>query len=95
MSRGEKAFVIFYFVYVLAYIPFFFLLPSAYFFVLLLPLHLFCMAIGIPLLIIVFRDLYKRSFPNPNSKVTWAILLLALPIPSIPIYLYKYGFRPR
>jgi hypothetical protein len=44
--------------------------------------------------IIVFRDLYKREFPNPNAKVTWTILLL-LVLPSIPIYLWKHGFRRR
>jgi hypothetical protein len=50
--------------------------------------------LGIPLVIIVFRDLYKRDFPNPNTKVTWAILMLVLG-PSIIVYLHKYGLHPR
>lgn len=59
-----------------------------------LPFHFLGMFLGIPLLVIVFRDLYKRDFPNPNTKVTWAILMLLL-WPSILVYLYRHGFRPR
>ncbi|MHB0961531.1 MAG: hypothetical protein ACYC0X_26435 [Pirellulaceae bacterium] len=59
-----------------------------------LPFHFLGMAMGIPMLIILFHDLYKRHFPNPNSKVTWTILMLMF-WPSIPVYLYKYGFRAR
>ena len=50
--------------------------------------------IGIPMLIILFRDVYRREFPNPNSKVTWTIAMLMF-WPCIPFYLYHYGFRPR
>ena len=93
MNRAEKVFVIFYWAYILAYIPCFFLLASNHFFA-ILPFHVFGMAIGIPMLIIVFRDVYKRTFPNPNTKVTWTILMLLM-WPSILVYLCKYGFRPR
>ena len=93
MNRFEKAFVIFYFVYILAYIPCFFLLMPRYWSV-VMPFHFFGMAIGIPVLIIVLRDVYKRTFPNPNTKVTWTILVLLF-WPSILVYLYKYGFHPR
>ncbi len=93
MNRFEKGFVIFYFVYGLVYIPCFILfMPQYDYFI--LPFHFFGMAIGIPMLIIVFRDIYKRTFPNPNTKVTWTILMLLF-WPSILVYLYKYGFRPR
>lgn len=93
MNRAERAFAIFYWVYIIAYIPCFLLfMPSSFFE--MLPFHLFGMVIGVPMLVIVFRDLYKRDFPNPNSKVTWAILMLMF-WPSIPVYLYKHGFRLR
>jgi len=49
---------------------------------------------GLPLYIIVIRDIYLRSFPNPNTKVTWTILVLMF-WPSILAYLYKHGFHPR
>jgi hypothetical protein len=93
MSRGEKVFVIFYFAYMLAYIPFFVFAPYAYFPV-LLAFHFFGMVIGVVLYIVIFRDIYKRDFSNPNTKVTWTLLMLLL-WPSIFVYLYKYGFRPR
>ncbi len=93
VNRSEKAFVLFYAAYMLAYIPCFFLLMPDHFWQ-VMPFHILGMVLGIPLLIIVFRDLYKRHFPNPNTKVTWAILMLVL-TPSIIVYLYKYGFRPR
>lgn len=93
MNRGEKAFVLFYAAYMLVYIPCFILLMPTYFWQ-VIPFHFLGMALGIALLVIVFRDLYIRQFPNPNTKVTWAILILVFS-PSIIVYLYKYGFRPR
>jgi hypothetical protein len=93
MNRFEKRFVIFYWVYILVYIPCFFALVPQYW-LQLLPFHFLGMVMAIPMFIIVFHDLYKRHFPDPNSKVTWAILMLVL-YPSILVYLYKFGFRPR
>lgn len=52
------------------------------------------MILGIPVLIIVFRDLYKRDFPNPNTKATWAILMVMF-APSMIVYVCKYGIHPR
>jgi len=93
MNRGEKGFVLFYCAYMLAYTPCFFLLMPRYFRQ-VMPFHILGMLLGIPFLIIVFRDLYKRHFPNSNTKVTWAILFLIFG-PSVIIYLCKHGFRPR
>ncbi len=98
MGRAEKSFVIFYFCYILVYMCCFLAMTFTgamdrlFFYV--IPFHLFGMVIGIPMIIIVFRDLFKRDFPNPNSKVTWTILMLMF-VPSILVYLYKHGFRPR
>ena len=93
MNRYEKAFMVFYWLYMLAYVLCFFLLFPRY------PdyttlFQVFGMVPGVAMLIIVFRDLYKRHFPNPNSKITWTILILAF-WPSILVYLCKYGFHPR
>ena len=98
MNRYEKAFTIFYWTYTLSYLCCFFTLfltdPQGRYFHIVIPFHFFGMAIGLPMLIVLFRDLYKRNFPNPNTKVTWTILFLMF-WPSIPVYLYKHGFRPR
>jgi hypothetical protein len=96
MNRAEKAFVLFYWTYIASYACVFVwsAVSGRLDLETILPFHFFGMAIGLVLLIIVFRDLYKRDFPNPNSKVTWTILMLMF-WPSILVYLYKHGFRPR
>jgi hypothetical protein len=62
---------------------------------LIFPLHLLGMALSLVMIILVVRDVYKRSFLNPNAKTTWALLIVFGHIFAIPIYLWKYGFRPR
>ncbi len=120
MNRGEKAFMIFYWVYMAVYILcfvgfFLFWLffqsmprqdpvlsvaaviagqPADDYAIVLLPFHFLGMAMGVPMYVIVIRDVYKRTFPTPNSKVTWTILMLLL-WPSILVYLYKHAFHPR
>jgi len=93
MNRFEKAFLIFYVVYTAAYIPFFVRFAQTHMRV-LVPFHLFGMALGAGFLFVVFRDLYKRSFQNPNTKITWTILILMF-CPSVLVYLFKYAFKPR
>jgi branched-subunit amino acid ABC-type transport system permease component len=93
MNRAEKALVLVYGVALAAYIPCFFLLMDG-FFAILLPIHFLLMILGLLVALTVFRDLYKRPFSNPNDKATWAILFL-LCSPSIVVYLYRHGFRPR
>jgi hypothetical protein len=93
MNRWEKGFCIFYFAYMLAYIPYFLLRFN--FDALSVSLHVFGMFLGLPLLFIVFRDLYKRQFPNPNSKITWTLLILLLTPFGLIAYLCMHGFRPR
>ena len=98
MGRAAKSFMIFYWCYIIIYgccfIAFFVTRAFEHVFVYILPFHFFGMIIGIPMLIILFYDLYKRDFANPNAKVTWTILMLVF-WPSIPVYLYRCGFRPR
>jgi len=96
MSRREKAFCIFYFVYILVYIPVFITVMNtdSRSFGPIIPFHLLGMALGLVFLIIVLRDIYKREFPNPNQKITWTILILMF-WPSVFVYLPRYGFKPR
>ena len=42
----------------------------------LLPFHFLGMAQNFIALTLTIRDLYKRPFPDPNSKVTWTLLIL-------------------
>ena len=98
MNRAERLFVIFYWTYMLLYACCFILLVTTgwivRWFPVVMPFHFFGMFLGIPLLFVVFRDIYKRDFPNPNMKVTWTILILMF-WPTILVYLYKHGFRTR
>ncbi|MFO1006338.1 MAG: hypothetical protein U0929_10300 [Planctomycetaceae bacterium] len=100
MNRWEKSYIIFYCIYMILYlcVVFIGLIRSGDIdpmtFHIILPFHLLGMAMGILLYIIVIRDIYLRSFPNPNTKVTWTILVLMF-WPSIFAYLYKNGFRSR
>jgi hypothetical protein len=93
MSRWEKVFCVFYFVYLVAYVPYFIFFFD--FGPLAVSLHLFGMFLGLPLLFVVFRDLYKRHFKNPNDKITWTLLILLLSPFGIIAYLFCHGFRPR
>ena len=105
MKRYEKAFVIFYMIYMIIYIPTFTVLAAwsegrsteiaDQLFRWIIPFHLFGMGLSVPLFIIVIRDRYKREFPNPNSKVTWALLIVGTGGIGLYVYAFKYGFRPR
>jgi magnesium-transporting ATPase (P-type) len=96
MAKWERVVAILCFVYVVGY--------SIYFFTFVwagaaeesvfMPFHLLGMALSFTLVVLVVRDIYRRQFVNPNAKVTWALLVLFL-FPLIPIYLWKYGFKPR
>ena len=98
MNRIEKGFSIFYWTYLLLYIGCFILLAATgwmeHAFPLVIPFHVLGMLLGLVMLFVVIRDIYKRDFPDPNTKVTWTILILMF-MPSILVYLYQHGFRPR
>jgi len=61
----------------------------------IIPLHLVAFALNCYLLVVVFRDLYKRDFADPNAKITWAILILATMGVGMIAYFIKYAFKPR
>ena len=90
MSKWEKIFILSYF-FLFAPVCFYWGAKDAD-----VPVFLcfLAAAVGLTFLIIIFRDIYKRQFPNPNSKVTWTILILVF-FPAVVVYLFKYGFKPR
>jgi len=93
MNKAEKAYVVLYWAVMLVYVPCVILMGRD-FTTILLPFNLSGMLIGIPVLVAVFVDLYRRDFPDPNAKVTWAILMLMF-WPSIFVYLHRHGFKAR
>jgi hypothetical protein len=101
MNRAERALVIAALGYMALYIPYFLVqlhrisdgvevCPVA-----ILPLHFLCMALNFAALIVTIRDLYMRSFPNPNSKLTWLLLILCTGGIGWLVYVFKHALRPR
>jgi hypothetical protein len=87
--------------YMAVYIPYFFLQvyrissgvavsPLAIF-----PAHFIGMALTIAALILTIRDLYVRSFPNLNAKLTWLLLILMTGGIGWIVYIFKYALKPR
>jgi hypothetical protein len=58
-------------------------------------LHFLGMALTIAAFVLTIRDLYKRSFPNPNQKLTWLLLITWTGGIGWLIYLFKYAFKAR
>ena len=94
MNKIEKRFCIFYMAYFAVYSIFFITSIKHVGIKTILPFHMFGMVISVVFLILIFRDLYKRNFQKPNTKMMWIILMLFFS-PSIFIYLFKHGFKPR
>ena len=101
MSRFEKAIVITALVYMAIYVPYFLILAasgclgvdvplSAIF-----PFHLLGMALNFAALIVTIRDLYLRPFPNPNSKLTWLLVILYTGGIGWLVYLFRHAMLPR
>ncbi|VVS91826.1 ankyrin repeat domain-containing protein [Desulfoluna spongiiphila] len=95
MGKLEKFIVIFTGLYIAVYTYFFFnidIFENG--FEKILPFHFFGMFLSLVFIVIVVRDIYKRSFENQNSKTTWTLLVILF-WPSVFVYLPKYGFKPR
>ena len=98
MARWERVLCVLCLVYIVGYGIFFVSVVwkgSPFDESIVLPLHLLGMALSFTLVAIILRDIYKRSFLEPNLKVTWALLVVFANIFAIPFYLWKYGFKPR
>ena len=59
------------------------------------PLHFLGMALNFAALVVTIRDLYLRSFVNPNAKLTWLLLILVTGGIGWFVYVFKYAFKPR
>ena len=95
MGKFEKFFCIFTLAYIIIYSFFFFnMLSHPESFVRIIPFHIFGMILSLAFIIVVVRDIFKRSFKNPNSKAIWAILVIMF-WPTVFMYLPKYAFKPR
>lgn len=60
----------------------------------LLPISLIGLAANIGLMYIVLKDIFLRPFSKQSAKFLWLGLVLML-WPSIIIYLFRYGCKPR
>lgn len=59
------------------------------------PAHFLGMVLNLAALILTIRDLYLRSFPNPNAKITWLLLILMTGGIGWIVYIFKYALKPR
>lgn len=55
----------------------------------------FTMLLSAAAVVLLFRDLYKREFPNPNSKLTWLLVMAFTGGIGILIYAFRHAVRPR
>ncbi len=102
MTRIEKAIVVVACVYMLLYIPYFtiqmyrvthtFAEPPLL--TIAIP-HFTGMALNFAALIVTFRDLYRRPFPDPSDKLTWGLLILLTGGIGWLVHLFKFAFKPR
>ena len=44
---------------------------------------------------IVFRDLYRRQFEDPNAKLKWALWMFLTGGLAMVVYVFKHGLHPR
>jgi len=57
--------------------------------------HVIGMLLNLAALILTFRDLYIRSFPAENEKLTWCLLILWTGGIGWLVYVFKYALKPR
>ena len=97
--RGlEKAFVLWALGYTVVYLCLFVsaaIAQSERAFVALLPFHFLGMLQNVIAFILTIRDLYRRPFQNPNSKVTWTLLILCTGGIGWVVYIFRHALKPR
>ena len=101
LDRIARIMIITALLYMVVYFPYFFLQryrssngvavsPLAIF-----PAHFIGMALNVTALILTIRDLFLRSFPSPNAKLTWLLLILMTGGIGWIVYIFKYALKPR
>lgn len=94
MNTLEKIFSIFAIIFAVSFLILIFTVPQLQQLSILLPLTGVALVINIGLMFVIFKDIYFRTFSNPNQKFVWFALILFL-WPSVVFYLVLYGFKPR
>jgi hypothetical protein len=44
---------------------------------------------------LIFRDLYRREFQDPNAKLKWALWIFFTSGLAMIVYVFKHGLQPR
>ena len=94
MNLFEKIYAVLAVVFALTLLTALFLYPQLREIQNLIPISLVGLVVNIGLLFVVLRDILSRSFPDPNRKYFWLVLVL-LVWPAILYYLPRHGFSPR
>jgi len=98
MNLIERTIVIGALINMAIYVPCFFLLffPAANGFShTLIAWHIVGMLLNFVVIVLTIRDLYRRRFANPNSKITWCLLICCTGGIGWIVYVFKHAFRPR
>ena len=97
-EKIEKTIIIFALVYLFFHlISFFYLafLGAELQFEVIAPFHFTGMGLNLIAFILTIRNLYLRTFPNPNSKLTWLLLILCTSGIGWYVYIFKHAVKPR
>ena len=94
MTRIEKGFSIFSVIFIIVMTGLFYSMPSLRSLTVFLPLALVGVIINVGLLLIVFKDIFNRSFQPKGRKYFWVLAILLF-LPAVLIYLPMHGFKPR
>ena len=94
MNRAEKFYTLMAIGYIAGLAFFLMTSPAARELKYLLPLSLFGVAVNVGLLVVVFKDIFNRSFSSSWKKYFW-LLVTFLFMPAVIIYLPIHGFRKR
>jgi hypothetical protein len=61
----------------------------------LLLFHFLGMVLNVTAFILTLRDLYLRSFPDPDAKLTWLLLMFLTGGVGWIVYIFRHALRPR
>ncbi|MEX0702692.1 MAG: hypothetical protein WD069_11400 [Planctomycetales bacterium] len=99
MQRIERYFVLGALLYMAIYVPIsLYIVGSGLIgdrFLLIMPFHLLGMLLNFVALALTIRDLYLRSFPGENDKLTWLLLILLTGGIGWLVYMFKHALKRR
>lgn len=94
MNRFEKLFSLVGLLFIPLITGILIVIPAASMFIVMLPMALLGVLINVALLYVVFKDIFSRSSHQESTRYLWVMATL-LVLPTVIIYLVKYGFKPR